>query len=72
MPVLTVVRLRVPVGGGLGMFLNPVGTTITGKPTRFPMHTRSQSVAFPMNASTLKFSFTSWINFPRALCVCGT
>ena len=70
MPVFTVALLRVPLEGGLDMFVNPVGTTITGKPTRFPMHTRSQSVAFPTNASTVKLSFTSRINFPRALCAC--
>ena len=71
MPVLMVVLLRVPLEGGLDMVFNPVGTTITGRPTRFPRQTFSQSVAFPMKASTVKLSFTSLINFPRALCACG-
>jgi hypothetical protein len=59
MPVVMVVLLRVPSEGGLDMFLKPVGTTITGKPTRFPKQTLSQSVALPMNASTVKLFFTS-------------
>lgn len=68
MPVEIAVLLRVPPSGGLGIVLNPVGITVTGKPTRFPRQTFSQSVAFPMKASTVKLSFTSLINFPRALC----
>lgn len=67
MPALTAVLLRVPLGGGLGISFSPVGRTITGRPTRFPRQTISQSVAFPMKASTVKLSFTSLINFPRAL-----
>lgn len=70
MPVVTVVLRRLPPQGGFEILLNPVGTTITGIPTRFPMQTFSQSVALPMNASTLKLSFISRINFPRALCAC--
>ena len=68
MPVVMVVRLRVSSEGWFDMFLNPVGTTITGIPIRFPKQTLSQSVALPTNASTLKLSFTSLISFPRALC----
>lgn len=68
MPVVIVVLLLVLLGCGCDMFLNPVGTTITGMPTRFPRQTLSQSVALPMNASTVKLSLTSWINFPLALC----
>ena len=71
MPVVMVVLRRLPLEGGFDIFLNPVGTTIRGRPTRFPMQTFSQSVALPMNASTVKISLTSWINFPRALCACG-
>lgn len=70
MPVVMVVLRRLPLGGGLDIFLNPVGTTITGIPTRFPIQTFSQSVALPINASTLKLSFTSRINLPLALCAC--
>lgn len=70
MPVGTVVLLLVPPGGGLDILVNPVGTIMTGKPTRFPRQTFSQSVALPMNASTLKLSFISLINLPRALCAC--
>lgn len=69
MPVVMVVLL-VPSGGGSEMFLSPVGTTITGKPTRFPRQTFSQSVALPMNASTLNDSLISFMSFPRALCAC--
>ena len=68
MPVVTVVLRLLPFGGGLEILVNPVGTTMTGKPTRFPRHTFSQSVALPMNASTVKLSLTSLINLPRALC----
>lgn len=68
MPVVMVLFLLLPREGGLDISLNPAGTTITGKPTRFPKQTFSQSVAFPMKASTVKLSFTSLINFPRALC----
>jgi hypothetical protein len=71
MPVVMVVLRRLPPKGGFSIFLNPVGTTITGIPTRFPMQTFSQSVALPMIASTVKLSLTSQINFPRALCACG-
>lgn len=73
MPVETVVlRLVLLVEGGtLDISVNPVGITITGMPTRFPTHTFSQSVAFPITASTLlKLSLTSPINFPLALCAC--
>lgn len=71
MPVVTVVLRWLPLEGGFDMFLNPVGTTITGRPTRFPTQTFSQSVALPMKASTVKLSLTSRINIPRALCACG-
>lgn len=71
MPVVMVVRRLVPLGGEADMLAYPVGTTITGIPTRFPRQTFSQSVAFPMKASTLKLSLTSLINFPLALCACG-
>lgn len=67
MPVVTVVLRFVPLGGGLDMLLNPVGTTMTGIPTRFPKQTFSQSVAFPINASTLKPSLISRISLPLAL-----
>lgn len=70
MPVGMVVLLRVPPWGGLEMFLKPVGTTMTGKPTRFPRQTFSQSVALPMKASTVKLSLISFISFPLALCAC--
>lgn len=70
MPVVMVVFLRVLFVGGSGIGLNPVGTTITGIPTRLPTQTRSQSVACPTNASTLKLSLTSRISFPLALCAC--
>lgn len=70
MPVGIVVLLLVPPGGGSEIFLSPVGTTMTGKPTRFPRQTFSQSVALPMNASTLKDSLISFISLPRALCAC--
>lgn len=59
MPVVTAVLRRQSVEGGLDMLVNAVGTTITGKPTRFPMQTLSQSVALPINASTVKLSLTS-------------
>lgn len=73
MPVVMVVRrLVVPLAGGFEMFLKPVGTTMTGRPTRFPIQTLSQSVALPMKASTLKLSLTSLISFPLALCACGS
>ena len=68
--MVIVVLLRVLFVGASDIGLNPVGTTITGIPTRLPTHTRSQSVAFPINASTLKLSLTSWISFPLALCAC--
>ncbi|CAJ2676735.1 unnamed protein product [Trifolium pratense] len=67
MPVVMVVLLLLPPDGGSEILVNPVGTTTTGKPTRLPMHTFSQSVAFPMNASTVKDSFISLISLPRAL-----
>lgn len=70
MPVVMVVLLRVPLVGGLDKLLKPAGRTITGIPTRFPKQTFSQSVTFPMKASTVKLSFTSLTNFPRALCAC--
>lgn len=70
MPVVTTVFRLQLVEGGFDMFANPVGTTITGMPTRFPMHTLSQSVALPINASTVKPSLTSRISFPRDLCAC--
>lgn len=65
---MIVVLLRVSSVGGSDIFLNPVGTTITGIPTRLPTQTFSQSVVFPINASTLKFSLISRISFPRARC----
>lgn len=68
MPVVTTVFRPLSIEGGFDMFVNPVGTAITGMPTRFPMHTLSQSVALPINASILKPSLTSRINFPRDLC----
>ena len=68
MPVVTVVLLLVPPGGGSEILVNPVGTTMTGKPTRFPTQTFSQSVALPINASTVKESLISLISLPRALC----
>lgn len=70
MPVVMVVLRLLPPGGGLEIFLKPVGTTITGKPTRFPRLTFSQSVALPMKASTVKLFLTSLIIFPLALCAC--
>lgn len=71
MPVVMVDLLFVvPLEGGFEMFLKPVGTTMTGKPTRFPIQTLSQSVALPIRASTLKLSLTSLISFPLALCAC--
>lgn len=70
MPVVMVVLRPVPSGGGLDILVKPVGKTRTGIPTRFPMHTFSQSVALPMKASTVKLSLISRINFPRALCAC--
>lgn len=71
MPVVMVVFLRVSSEGGSEILVNPVGTTTTGKPTRLPTQTFSQSVALPTNASTVKLSLTSRINFPRAICACG-
>lgn len=68
MPVVIVVLLRVSFDGASDIFLNPVGTTTIGIPTRLPTQTFSQSVAFPINASTLKLSLTCWINIPLALC----
>lgn len=65
---MKVVLLRVLFVGGSDIGINPVGTTITGMPTRLPTHTRSQSVALPIKASTLKPSLTSSISFPLALC----
>lgn len=56
MPVVIVVLLRVSFDGASDIFLNPVGTITTGIPTRLPRQTFSQSVAFPINASTWKFS----------------
>lgn len=70
MPVVIVVLLLVPPLGGSLMLLKPVGTTTTGIPTRFPKQTLSQSVALPMNASTVKLSQTSFISCPRTLCAC--
>lgn len=69
MPVVIVVLLQLPPDGGSEILVNPVGT-MTGKPTRFPMQTFSQSVALPMNASTVKDSLISLISLPRALCAC--
>jgi hypothetical protein len=70
MPVVIVVLLLLPPDGRSEILVNPVGTTMTGKPTRLPMHTFSQSVAFPMNASTVKDSLISLISLPRARCAC--
>lgn len=70
MPVVIAVFLRAPSGGRSHTLVKPVGTIRTGRPTRLPMQTFSQSVAFPMKASTLKLSLISLINFPRALCAC--
>lgn len=68
MPVVMVLFLRVSSEGGSAVLVNPVGTITTGKPTRLPTQTFSQSVALLTNASTVKLSLTSRINFPRALC----
>lgn len=68
-PVVIVVLRLVPPLGRSSTGLNPVGTTMTGNPTKLPRHTSSQSVAFPIKASiSLKLSLTSLINLPLALC----
>lgn len=69
--VMVTFLLVVPVEGGFEIFLKPVGTTIIGRPTRFPIQTFSQSVALPIKASTLKLSLISLISFPLALCACS-
>ena len=70
MPVVMVLLRRLPSGGGLDIWVKPVGTIRTGIPTRLPMQTFSGSVALPMKASTVKLSLISRINFPRALWAC--